>query len=179
MFGPQTVLFAHREGKILEDFGSELPPMVIVGCNTDGDGVSTLALRPAKYTRAEIDVLGQLRAQLRAAIRQRDLEAVAYVATISAQINQRHLALRAFNELEAVRRRSGALGLQIAHSGTVAGLIFDPDSSSVETRAADASLELKRVADGPCWLFETGASNNAESTAIPGSESRGEVARGA
>src|SRR6266550_5067021 len=70
MIDDRVVLFAHRDGVVLETLGHRLPPIVVVGCDTDpgGSGVDTLALRPAEYDPDEAGAFGVLRAALRRAI---------------------------------------------------------------------------------------------------------------
>src|ERR1700712_4481992 len=48
MIDDRVVLFAHRDALVLETFGRQLPPMIVVGCDTDpGARVDTLGLAPA------------------------------------------------------------------------------------------------------------------------------------
>ena len=51
MFGNCATLFAQREGLVIEDFGNSLPPLEILGFNTDlsNSGIDTLAFPPARY----------------------------------------------------------------------------------------------------------------------------------
>lgn len=121
-----AVLFAHRDGEIIEAFGPQLPPMLIVSVNTDpGAVVDTIDFEPANYTPAMISDFDALRDRLRWGIQNRNLSVVAEAATRSAYINQAFLPKPRFEELHDIARRLGALGVQVAHSGTVAGLIFD------------------------------------------------------
>jgi uncharacterized protein involved in propanediol utilization len=68
MFDHSAVLFAHREGTLIEDFGAELPPLQVLGFGTGGP-VDTLAHVPARYSEQELDVFGELRIMLRQAVR--------------------------------------------------------------------------------------------------------------
>lgn len=63
------------------------------------------------------------------------------VATASARINERFLPKPRLTEIEAIGDRFGAIGVQVAHSGTVVGLMFDgrdPGASANIDRAASA-----------------------------------------
>jgi uncharacterized protein involved in propanediol utilization len=128
MIDGRVVLFAHRDGVVLESLGDRLPPMTVVGCDTEpgGGGVDTLALRPAEYDDREIATFQVLRAALRRALATGDVALLAKVSTASARLNQRFLAKPVLEPLIELGTRCGALGVQVAHSGTVAGLIFDP-----------------------------------------------------
>ena len=127
MIDDRVVLFAHRDGLVLETFGHRLPPMVVVGCDTaPGQVVETLGLPPADYSDREAGEFQVLRGALRRAIALEDVALLGKVATASARINQRYLPKPGLEVLIELGLRHGAVGLQIAHSGTVAGLIFDP-----------------------------------------------------
>ena len=127
MIDDRVVLFAHRDGLVLETFGHRLPPMVVVGCDTaPGQVVETLGLPPADYSDKEAGEFQVLRGALRRAIALEDVALLGKVATASARINQRYLPKPGLEALIELGLRHGAVGLQIAHSGTVAGLIFDP-----------------------------------------------------
>jgi uncharacterized protein involved in propanediol utilization len=158
MFEGDAVLFAHREGWVLERFGTPLPPLVVVGLNPapQGRGVDTLALRPAPYPPGDVIVFEGLRARLRRAIATRDAGALGEVATASAVINQRYLPMPHFDTLLGIARASGAVGLQVAHSGCVAGLLFDAASPRCAEATRHAERELDRTVPGRLrWRFHT------------------------
>jgi uncharacterized protein involved in propanediol utilization len=126
MIDDRVVLFAHRDGVVLETFGHRLPPMIVVGCDTaPGQAVETLSLPPADYSDFEAGEFQVLRGALRRAIATEDISLLGKVATASARINQRYLPKPGLEPLIGLCLRHGGAGLQIAHSGTVAGLIFD------------------------------------------------------
>jgi uncharacterized protein involved in propanediol utilization len=149
-----TVLFAQRDGIVLEDFGRCLPPVVIVGALV-GSNVDTLALEPAPYSRADISRFEMLRVRLRAAARNQDVQALADVATASARINQRHLPMPGFEALEESSDRCGAAGLVISHSGAVGGLIFDPSDPGVDALVGAAQLRLNQIGLTVLTTFST------------------------
>jgi uncharacterized protein involved in propanediol utilization len=163
MFDREVVLFAQRQGYVLETFGSWIPPYVVVSIDTDAGtrGVDTLSLPPPQYTDAELDAFEALVARARTAFEGRDVAAIAAVATESAAVNQRFLPLRCFCEIVALAGEFRALGVQIAHSGTVAGILFD-------TRTARANPELtseviarvRSFGARPLGVFATGADSD-------------------
>jgi uncharacterized protein involved in propanediol utilization len=133
MIDDRVVLFAHREGVVLETLGPRLPPMIVVGCDTEpGARVDTLALQPAEYNDEEIGAFQVLRAGLRRAIATQDVALVGRVATASARINQRFLPKPMLEPLLDLCLRCHGCGIQVAHSGTLAGLILDTRRPGVE-----------------------------------------------
>ena len=124
----EGVLFAPRRGRVLEHWTGGLPEFLVLSIDTDpgGSGVDTLGMPVPRYTAAELDQYDELISRARTAFRERDAAAMAAVATRSAELNQRFLPMRGFRDLLALTRQPGCLGLQISHSGTVAGLLFDP-----------------------------------------------------
>jgi uncharacterized protein involved in propanediol utilization len=146
MIDDRIVLFAHRDGLVLETFGHRLPPMVVVGCDTEpGAGIDTLRLKPAEYDYREIGEFQVLRAALRRAIATDDVALLGRVATASARINQRFLPKPHFEQLLELCLRRGGCGIQVAHSGTVAGLIFDPRRPGVDEAVAHCASRIEEL----------------------------------
>lgn len=149
MLGMEAVLFAQREGVIIEPFGGVLPPMNVVSVDpAPGTWVSTLDLPLARYLPSEVTRFAELRALVRQGVARGDLRAVGEAATASAEINQRHLACPRFGELVRVAERTGARGVQVAHSGAVVGLMYDRTDRETESmlRGAAAARALGGVA---------------------------------
>lgn len=133
MIDDRVVLFAHREGVVLETLGHRLPPMIVVGCHArSGAIVDTLGLTPAEYDDRELGAFSALRGALRRAIATEDVALLGRVATASARINQRFLPNPQFEPLLELCLRNDGAGVQVAHSGTVAGLLFDARVPGVE-----------------------------------------------
>ncbi len=144
MIDDRVVLFAHREGDIIETFGHRLPPMIVVGCDTaPGTHVDTLRLRPADYDDDEIAAFRVLRAGMRRAVALGDVALLGRVATASSVINQRYLPKPAFQTLRELCARNGGSGVQVAHSGTVAGLIFDATRPDAMDGARQCATEIE------------------------------------
>lgn len=143
MISDRVVLFAHRDGVVLETLGYRLPPMIVIGCDTDpgGSGVDTLKHPQALYNGLEAGTFQVLRATLRRAIATQDVALLGRVATTSARINQQFLPKACLEALIGVSTEHGGCGVQISHSGTVAGVIFDPrrpDTGAAVERAGNA-----------------------------------------
>ncbi|MFD5075690.1 kinase [Streptomyces sp. NPDC058371] len=160
MFEESTVLFAQREGTVIEDFGYPMPSLRVLGFGSrpegGGRGVDTLAFTPASYDQEEIGLFTRLRAMLREAIQMKDVALLASVATASTDINQRHLPIPGLDRIRAIARDSGALGVQAAHSGDIAGLLFDRDDPDVEHRTGLAQRLLHDIGIDEQWNYTTG-----------------------
>lgn len=157
MFGSHAVLFAHRDGIVIEDFGNHLPSLEVVGFNTDqtGKGIDTLNFPPAHYSWWEIEAFRPLVGLLRRAIYTQDPQLVGKVALASARINQRYLPKPQFDRLERLVETTGAIGLQVAHSGTIVGILFDPRESNKEEKIQHTQVLIAEMGFGATWHFQT------------------------
>lgn len=154
MFDQRAVLFAHREGIVLEDLGGPLPPLSIVGFNSEEKGVPTLGLPPVRYTSWEIEAFRPLLGLVRRAIQFQDPRLLGRVASASARLNQRHLPKPRFDLIERVAQKVGALGISVAHSGTLIGLLFDPEDRETRRRTERAGSLLNKLGVD-AWHFST------------------------
>jgi uncharacterized protein involved in propanediol utilization len=155
MLADRPLLFAHREGRVLEDLGDALPPVVVVSCLTGGGRpVNTLGM-PASLDD-DVPAYERLRAVLRQAIADADLALLGQVSTASARHNQRVLPKEELTELEAIARRTGSAGVQVAHSGNVAGLLFDPAADDLDERIGHCVRALHRRDIPVARIFSTG-----------------------
>ena len=166
MFSDRAVLFAQREGVVLEDFSQHLPPLEVLGFNTDPSGYDTLGAPPARYSWWEIEAFRPLIGLLRKAVNTQDPRLVGYVASASARINQRHLPKPRFDELEVLTTQVGAVGLQVAHSGTVVGLLFDPAADNVNDRIAKAKKHLAEIGITLTWRLCSQTNDDTETTGV-------------
>lgn len=157
MFSEPLVLFAQREGIVVEAFDGPLPGLEVLGFNTDhsGLGIDTLSLTPARYTSWEIGAFRMLVGLLRLGIETQNRQLVGRVASASAKINQRILPKPHFNELKQIVKKVESLGLEVAHSGTVVGLIFDPTDTRVESQIVDARGLIAELGFTKTWRFRT------------------------
>lgn len=144
MLDTRPVLFAQRHGHVLEILGRTLPPLVVLGCRTgQGQPVDTLRLPTNHYDEDDIRRFECLRAMLRAAISHADVGVLGSVSTTSAQLNQRILPKPELDTLTTLAETVGAAGVQIAHSGNVAGLLFDSRDPALQRRVRHGARLLE------------------------------------
>src|SRR3546814_6847724 len=88
------------------------------------------------YDVQEIEQFRVLRGLAYHAVRQQDPRLIGRVATASARISQHHLAKPRFEAVVGLAEAHGACGVQVAHSGTLMGVLFDADERGVASRTA-------------------------------------------
>ncbi len=144
MLDARPVLFAQREGRVLEVLGRRLPPLVVVGCALGGGApVDTLSLPVRVHDDTDVRAFERLRALLRRAVATGDAALLGEVATASARWGQQLLRHPEFDALADIARRLGAVGVQIAHSGAVAGLLLDPAAPGLRRRVRSCVRALE------------------------------------
>ncbi|MFI1648682.1 GHMP kinase [Streptomyces avidinii] len=144
MLDARPVLFAQREGRVLEVLGPRLPPLVVVGCALGGGApVDTLSLPVPAHDASDVRAFERLRALLRRAVATGDAALLGRVASASARRGQQLLQHAEFDTLTDIGRRLGAVGVQIAHSGAVAGLLLDPAADGLRHRVRSCVRALE------------------------------------
>ena len=123
---PGIALFDHREGRIVESLGPP-PPMEIVALDFGG-AVDTLEFnrvdrRPVwQSLRKETDEALRL---VRAGVKAGDPALVGRGASISAQASLQVLPKPRLSDVMAFAEEVGAVGINVAHSGTIIGVLLD------------------------------------------------------
>lgn len=168
MHGPQPRLFAQREGRVLEDLGPALPPLVVLGCTTGGGApVDTLSLRH-QYHAGDVAGFERLRFRLRAAIADGDAARLGRVCTDSSLLNQRLLPKPELDTLRAAADAAGAVGVQVAHSGNVAGVLFDASGPDLPRRLHSCAARLRRAGVPVSRVFTTAGGDDRARPHQPG-----------
>jgi uncharacterized protein involved in propanediol utilization len=135
-YGDQALLFAHREGQIIEHFGGEFPPLIVVGFRSSKrPPIDTLQLPRARYTSEEIQLFRVMRGLAYHSVKQQDPRLLGRVATMSARISQRYLPKPRFEAVMELAQDHRACGVQVAHSGTLIGILLDADAREAVARA--------------------------------------------
>jgi uncharacterized protein involved in propanediol utilization len=151
-----AVLFAQREGVVLENYATPLPPLEVLGVDCDADGfVDTLRYAPAAYSWREIQQFQTLVGGLRRAIRTNDAQLLGCVATASAEINERYLPKRFFRELKQLANAVGALGVSAAHSGTLMSFLLHPRDPQLRHKIHCLREGLCRIGISECFHFQS------------------------
>lgn len=159
--GP-PVLFAQRRGEVLEEL-APLPPMTVLGCLTGyGAPIDTLTLGDPAPGADDIAGYEELRVRLRRALMEGDTAAVGAVATESARRNQHLLPRPELGPLEEAATACGALGVQVSHSGNVAGVLFDRDQEGLPDRLAECRERLRRSGPVPVRTFRIPSPSQGE-----------------
>ena len=156
-----VVLFAQREGRVLEHWGHWIPEFLVLSIDTDprSGGRDTLALPlPGDDMRGHYTELVQ---QARAAFQTHDAGAIATVATRSAELHQITAPIQGFNSLCALAAAADALGVQISHSGTIAGMLFHPKTDPTNLTPLISQVQALEMA--PMGIFRTGRGTSCDS----------------
>jgi len=124
------VAFDHRAVRLRARLGPP-PALTIVGLD-EGGAVDTIQVNraPTTYSAQERGEYAALLTAARTALRDGDAETLGCLASRSAVMNERLRPKRMLDAALAISRRTGALGVAAAHSGTKLGVLLadtDPD----------------------------------------------------
>jgi uncharacterized protein involved in propanediol utilization len=140
-----AVAFYHRRVELCRLLGP-LPPLTIVGLD-EGGQVDTLRFNASQPVvgRRERREYRTLLDRLATALGTGDLATIGQVATRSAELNQTRCPKRHLDRMVEICREVGALGVAVAHSGTMVGILVsgaDPRHAGkvAEVMAACADL---------------------------------------
>ncbi|WP_162950456.1 GHMP kinase [Rhizobium jaguaris] len=135
MFRGNACLVAHREGRVLETFAKSLPHFGLVSFNASPDRpVDTICFEPARYNEDEVGEFQELLRMASRAIANDDAALLGQTATRSALINERFLPQPRFQEVLESSLCSGGLGVQVAHSGRMIGVMVAPDIGVIQLK---------------------------------------------
>lgn len=151
---PGINIFDHRQGQVQEWLGEALPVGILmldfggqidtVAFNRQPDLLAANLAKEEQVTRA-MDLV-------RSAFAKGDVALLGQAATISAEANQLMLPKSMLSRLLEISQQLGCLGLNVAHSGTVVGLLYDLRfSSGVELRRQVLELLPREY---PNWLVQ-------------------------
>ena len=140
---PSLTIFDHREGRVARRLGAS-PPMRVVALDFGGH-VDTLEFNRV----ARSDVLRRLQPRMEAAVSliedgvaNADPARIGRGATVSALANQEALFNPNLQPTLKLAGELGAVGVNVAHSGSVIGMLFADDAALAERAAAVAKQRL-------------------------------------
>jgi len=147
---PDLVVYNHLKCELIEVLG--LLPVFNVLIIDFGGEVDTLQYNQAQklYTVKEKAEFQSALIQIKESIRTQDLFLLGQAAIQSGRINQRFLPKPRLEEIIDIVIKHGAYGVCVAHSGTVAGVIYDP---AVSISGLEQSLQEN--ISGPLEFIET------------------------
>ncbi len=135
---PGIVHVNHLTGQLFESMPAPRGmSILVVDCGGQIDTIEFDRLRAHKLYRNHQPYLREALRLLKIGLHNGDLAAVAEAATRSAQLNQQIHYKPQFEELLAVSRTIGALGVNCAHSGTVLGVLYRSDDELKERLIRD------------------------------------------
>ncbi len=125
---PGVVAFDHLGGVLLEELGHP-PPMEVIVVDPGGS-VDTVAFNRREglvdLNRANEPVIRAAWDYISFGFATGCPESIALGATLSARVKQENFPNPVFEPALALAKKCGALGVNVAHSGTVVGVLFDP-----------------------------------------------------
>ena len=156
---PGIALFDHLGGRIARTLGPP-PPMRVLVLEFAGE-VDTEAFNAGRRLGGSNLDASRFREAIEliaAGITNRDPRQIGKGATLSSQLNQCVLPKPQLPDAIKLASEAGALGVNVAHSGTVIGLLFEADAERIAWAAHSARQRLPEiVAIHDCRMIGGGA----------------------
>jgi L-threonine kinase len=130
-----------RSHRLIKAYRTDLRWM-IVGIDEGGFVHTEEFHRDSVEDSAKAAVYERLFLDLDRALQDGDYARCAEIATLSAELHDDKLPKKSLADLRQVRSQTGALGICVAHSGTVAGLIYSRHQPDAQERIAQARALL-------------------------------------
>ncbi|SFT83027.1 L-threonine kinase [Selenomonas sp. GACV-9] len=170
VFCPGVVRINHMDGRMLAGYRG-LPAFRISVYDTGGEVDTLLYHANMEDSVAEEKSLAAL-TQFELGVKTHDADLIAAAATASALAHQQLLPKEGLEDFLAASRRFGALGINVAHSGTVIGVLWPADWTDRQLQQAEAELSGKfpslthllqsRLQSGGIWVDKGTAGNFSE-----------------
>jgi uncharacterized protein involved in propanediol utilization len=151
------VLFAQTCGAVLDRYNASLPSFSVIGFDSAPESeIDTLDIERPVYDAADLDTFALLRSGLRHAIRAGDASVLGKIASASTRIAMKHNPNDRVQEVMASAGRLGCLGVQVAHSGTVAGIMMPAGNGELaaEDHITQTAEKVSALIGGPVWIFD-------------------------
>ncbi|MYB22307.1 MAG: GHMP kinase [Chloroflexi bacterium] len=140
---PGIALFDHVSGRVRRCLG-EPPPIdvLVLEFEAELDTVAFNAIDRTAALRSRADSFRESLSLIEAGITSADAELIGRGASLSATTYQDVLAKPELPQVFALADAAGATGVNVAHSGTVVGMLFNEDAERLEWAAAQARSRL-------------------------------------
>ncbi len=140
---PGLTLFDHRQGAFHHTWGAA-PPLHIILLDPGGavDTIRFNQLDHQKFLEKQASIHQEAFLILRSSLESANWDAFGQAATLSAQAHQVILNNPLLNEAFQLADQIRALGVCRAHSGTIIGLIIDPEKENTEEAATYVATQL-------------------------------------
>ena len=162
---PGVALFAHRSGRIVRTLGH--PPAMRVLVLEYADEVDTEAFNQVDrrgVLRSQSELFGEAVGLIAAGLKKGDGRLIGRGATLNALAYQRVFPNPHLDSVLDLARTAGSVGVNVAHSGTVLGMLFLDDPEQVawairrarETLSGLVGIRLHRLIGGGLMPVHTG-----------------------
>jgi uncharacterized protein involved in propanediol utilization len=143
----EVVAFYHRKVELCRVLGP-VPPLTVIGVD-EGGQVDTVAYNASRagFTTAQRREYARLLDLMGGALAEGDLATVGRVSTASAVLNQERCPKRLLEPMLDIGRADGALGVAVAHSGTMIGIVVSGTDPRHEGKVADALAACGELSD--------------------------------
>ncbi|MCM3654550.1 kinase [Metabacillus litoralis] len=147
-----VVAFDYINGQHIESFGS-LPPFGMIGIDIGGV-IDTIQFnqQPKQYDRSDRHTFFEAYNLIKSGIKNMDLSQICMASTMSAKVNEKILPKPYFKEIERLTSICQG-GIIVAHSGTVLGILFDPNISNLEEFLLHVSSFFYQTRTVPYYFY--------------------------
>lgn len=142
VFSDSITLCLQRTHTLVHTYATDLQ-WRIIGVDEGGSVDTAEFHRRERVSRRRAQYYELLAAQLDTALRSSDFTTAGQIATESALLNQRALPKRHLALMQQIAVATGALGIPVAHTGTVIGLLFSEHQTDMPLRMRDAQERLR------------------------------------
>lgn len=154
---PGVVAYQQRACRLLSFLG-QMPPLAIVGID-EGGRVETVDYdqRRGKISASHRSEYHELLDRARTAIPQGDTAAIGRIATASALLHQERAPKEHLNSMLKASEAADALGVIVAHSGTMIGILLDRMAADFPRKLRCVLAHVSAFDDSPkIYLTMTG-----------------------
>lgn len=146
-----AVSYDHVHGELIESLGS-LPSFGLLGIDVGGIVDTIRFNRLVKsYDVKDRQKFSEAYELVKLGIRTNNLAPIFQASTISARINQKLLPNPHFSQFEKLALKYNA-GVVVAHSGTVIGILFDPDQQNMKEFVGELAKEIAMLVESEPFL---------------------------